>query len=421
MRERQSGAPIPARTAAGQPRSTAPWAAVLLGGLLCGATAAPGAGGMPARDCITQDNGTDSAITLHDVQTLGTHNSYHRAPAPAELAYIRAQNAERARRIEYSHPPLRRQLEMGVRYYELDVYRDPEGGRFAQPEIAARLGRQVPHAAAMRAPGLKVLHGMDDDYHSTCLTLRACLKTLVEWSRAHPRHVPIFVLIEAKQAYTPVTHTRLETSQGVLPFDPPALLALERELEMIVGRRNILRPIDVRGNARTLREAVTTGGWPALAAARGKFVFLLYEARHNETDRPRSAAALYLAMPSAPTGRLMFTLAQNSERDYAAFVNLTADGPACGQIQAATGAGFIVRRRTDAHTMEARNGQVARRDAAINCGAQLLVTDFLLPAPALGSAYSVSLPHGNRPRCRPKSACFASQLQQSTGCAGNIN
>ena len=404
-----------------QSRSSAPWAAVVLGGLLSGATAAPGAGGMPAGDCIAHKRGTGSAITLHDVQALGTHNSYHRAPAPAELAYIRAHDAEHARRIEYSHPPLRRQLEMGVRYYELDVYRDPEGGRFAKPEIAARLGRQASHAAAMRAPGLKVLHGMDDDYHSTCLTLRACLKTLVEWSRAHPRHVPIFVLIEAKQAYKPVTHTKPETFQGVIPFDQPALLALERELEMIVGRRNIMRPIDVRGNARTLREAVTTGGWPALDAARGKFLFLLYEARHNETGRPRSVAALYLAMPSAPTGRLMFTLAQNSESDYAAFVNLTADGPACGQIQAATDSGFIVRRRTDLHTMEARNGQVARRDAAINCGAQLLVTDFLLPAPALGSAYSVSLPNGNRPRCRPESGCFAPPLEQSADCADGID
>ena len=150
-------------------------------------------------------------------------------------------------------------------------------------------------------------------------------------------------------------------------------------------------------------------------------MFLLYEARHNETDRPRSAAGLYLAMPSAPTGRLMFTLAQNSESDYAAFVNLTADGPACGQIQAATSSGFIVRRRTDVHTMEARNGQVARRDAAINCGAQLLVTDFLSPAPALGSAYSVSLPNGNRPRCRPESACFVPPLQRSAGCVDDID
>ena len=421
MDERQAGAPIPAETAAGRPPSAVPWAAVALGGLLCGATAALDAGGIPESDCIAHDNGAGSAITLHDVQALGTHNSYHRAPAPAELAYIRAHNAERARAIEYSHPPLTQQLEMGVRYYELDVYRDPGGGRFAQPEIAARLGRQASHAAAMRAPGLKVLHGMDDDYHSSCLTLRACLKTLVEWSRAHPRHVPIFVLIEAKQAYTPVTRAKPETSQGVIPFDPPALLALERELKMSVGRHNILRPIDVQGEARTLREAVTTGGWPALEAARGKFVFLLYEARHNETGRPRSVAALYLAMPSAPTGRLMFILAQNSDSDYAAFVNLTADGPACGQIQTATGSGFIVRRRTDVHTMEARNGQVARRDAAINCGAQLLATDFLLPAPALGSAYSVSLPDGNRPRCRPKSACFAPSLQQSAGCADNID
>src|SRR5688572_27869758 len=82
-------------------------------------------------DCsrITLEN-TDECVRLNEIQLLGTHNSYHIAPAPPMLAAL----GSRARDIEYTHRPLVEQLsQLGIRKFKLDVFADPEGGRCATP------------------------------------------------------------------------------------------------------------------------------------------------------------------------------------------------------------------------------------------------------------------------------------------------
>src|SRR5688572_4412767 len=78
---------------------------------------------------ITAQN-IDTCVRLNQLQLLGTHNSYHVAPAPPMLAKLGA----RSRDIEYSHRPLAEQLsQLGIRKFELDVFADPRGERFARP------------------------------------------------------------------------------------------------------------------------------------------------------------------------------------------------------------------------------------------------------------------------------------------------
>ncbi len=59
-----------------------------------------------------------SPLTLQHAQFKGTHNSYHLITTPlAEW--------------DYEHLPLERQLgEQGVRQFELDIYRDPNTGKW---------------------------------------------------------------------------------------------------------------------------------------------------------------------------------------------------------------------------------------------------------------------------------------------------
>jgi hypothetical protein len=52
--------------------------------------------------------------------------------------------------------------------------------------------------ATMAKPGFKVLHSQDIDYRSNCQPLIACLGIIRSWSKSHPRHSPIFILIETK-------------------------------------------------------------------------------------------------------------------------------------------------------------------------------------------------------------------------------
>ena len=76
------------------------------------------------------------------------------------------------------------------------------------------------------------------------------------------------------------------------------------------------------------------------------------------------------------------------------------------RIQRLVRNGFIVRTRADADTVEARTGDVTRRDQAFSSGAQLVSTDYYLEAIHFGRNYVVQLPGGMR--CNPllrSSAC----------------
>ena len=67
------------------------------------------------------------------------------------------------------------------------------------------------------------------------------------------------------------------------------------------------------------------------------------------------------------------------------------------RIAALVGAGFMVRTRADDSGVEARANDSSRAAAALASGAQLVSTDYPVPAP---SGYVVAAP-GNPPRCNP--------------------
>ena len=66
------------------------------------------------------------------------------------------------------------------------------------------------------------------------------------------------------------------------------------------------------------------------------------------------------------------------------------------RIQRLVRQGFIVRTRADANTVEARTGDVTRRDRALASGAQLVSTDYYLSAAHFGQDYVVRVPGGMR-------------------------
>jgi len=51
----------------------------------------------------------------------------------------------------------------------------------------------------MEKPGFKVMHVQDVDYRSACEPFTACLAEVRAWSKAHPNHLPVFILVETKQ------------------------------------------------------------------------------------------------------------------------------------------------------------------------------------------------------------------------------
>lgn len=70
------------------------------------------------------------------------------------------------------------------------------------------------------------------------------------------------------------------------------------------------------------------------------------------------------------------------------------------EIQSLVRAGFLVRTRADAGTVEARANDVARRDKALASGAQLASTDYPEPDPRFAE-YTVRFENGVVVRANP--------------------
>lgn len=298
-------------------------------------------------------------LRLNEIQVLGSHNSYKQSMAAENFAALSVQNPPVAASLEYTHLPITEQLDLGIRKLELDVFYDPDGALF--PGIATT-GSQFP-----------VLHVQNLDDRSSCPDLLACLEEISGWSERHPDHVPIFISFNAKDSVI--------DQPGFLrplPFDEDSWLAMDAEIRAVLGEE-LIEPAEVIDEAG-LR-------WPTLDSVRGGFLTVL-----DEGGAKRAGYA-------------------SRWRERAMFANLPETAPGAGvlivndpiadfdRIQSLVRRGFIVRTRADADTREARSADTQRRDRAFASGAQLVSTDYYLPASHFGTDYVVRLPDGIR--CNP--------------------
>jgi hypothetical protein len=280
----------------------------------------------------------DGTLRLNQIQVLGTHNSYHFAPpAGANLTPER----------DITHAPLSIQLErQSIRQIELDVHLSPGGS-------------------------LRVYH-LRGDEGTTCPTLIQCLTEVRDWSASHPGHIPLFVLLEPK-------HELAALVDG---------LAVDAEIRSVMTPDQLLTPDDVQGSWPSLRQAVQEGGWPLLGSARNKVVFVY-------TDDVITRLA-YTSSETSLRGRAMFVYADPSS-PLAAFASVPDARLGGARIAELLGAGYIVRTRADESGVEARANDSSRATAALGSGAQLVSTDYPVPAQ---SGYVVPT-LGHPARCNP--------------------
>jgi hypothetical protein len=335
------------------------------------------------------DRYADGCVRLNQVQVLASHNSYHVQPRPALYAALLAVTSF-FQTIGYTHGPLDDQFErLGIRAIELDVFGDPEGGLFGIRSGLAVVGEDPLGPFELFQPGLKVLHIQDIDFESRCLTFVSCLSTVKTWSDAHPGHLPLMIQIEAKDDVIP-------DAFGVhfavpVPFDAVQFDTVDTEIRSIFPADQLITPDDVRGARATLEEAVLADGWPTLGEARGRILFTL--------DNGGAKRATYRAGRPSLEGRVLFTDGTPGQPD-AAFVkrNDPSNPIAIAELVAA---GYIVRTRADADTLQARSGDTMDREAALASGAQYVSTDYPEPNPEFGTGYMVAIPGGMPGRCNP--------------------
>lgn len=347
----------------------------------------------------------DAQVKINQIQVIGSHNSYHAGLLPGMRAFLAKKRPADLRGLDYAHQPLDKQFDGGVRQIELDIFADSKGGRYAHPagpalEAAAGVPVDAPdeNANVMLQPGFKVMHVQDLDQHSTCQPFTMCLKVVREWSKAHPRHLPIYVLVETKQGKP----LRIPNATTPEPFTAATFDELDREIRSVFSADEMITPDEMRGTHASLNDAARAGAWPTLAQARGKVIFLMDQ---------RSAGPLYLEGHPNLRGRVLFTNAAPGTPD-AAFTEEN-DGTEA-EIAALVRQGYLVRTRTDADTKEGRSGSTVRRDHAMASGAQILSTDYPKAEPAKWTGYSVSFAGGAMARCNPvarNAACVDADLQ----------
>ena len=345
-----------------------------------------GAGAAKTQTAATQDK----VVHLNQIQVIGSHNSYNLGFAPSEEKYAQSRNPKSYEGLEYHHASLTAQLSGGVRQLEIDIVQDPKGGRFAHPKIV-ELTKQAglppdpdfdPNHE-MDKPGFKVVHIPDLNQRSSCLLFTACLSEIRTWSKAHPDHVPLFLLIETKHGRT----TSIPNSVEAEPFTTETFDALDKEIRSVFPDNEMVLPDQVRGKYPTLDAAVRAGNWPTLAQSRGKVIFLMDQ---------KNAGPVYTAGHPLLEGRVLFTNSDPGKPD-AAFVEENEGTPQV--IDQLVREGYIVRARADENTGAARTNDTTRRDELLHSGAQMISTDYPLSEPSKWTGYSVGFADGLPARC----------------------
>jgi len=337
------------------------------------------------------------ALQLNEYKILGSHNSYRIKTPDHIMAFMKSQSELLPEDFDpdswdYDHSTIINQFDnFDIRSIELDLYRDPSGGLFYNRMGNALMGLDFEsHEPKLKEPGLKVLHFPDFDYETHYLTFKDALNDVKAWSESHPDHLPITILVEAKEDNPDAMLPGFGLTK-TLPFSDNAVEEIEEEIDDVFAgdMDRIIRPDDVRGSYSTLRSAVTSGAWPTIKKSKGKLIFVLMGTEDINNN--------YVNGHSSLRNRNMFIFAE-PEQEEAAFLKIDNPVDNFNDIQDYVNQGFIVRTQADSDTYEARSGDTYRREQAFASGAQIICTDYYQSDVRAGSSaewsnYSVDFPN----------------------------
>jgi len=341
------------------------------------------------------ENWESENIRLNETQVIGTHNSYKLKPAPALVELLSQSQPGWADNILYEHRALFEQLDqVGVRQFELDIFADPEGGRFARPKGALLIGdNDFIDRPEMLEPGFKVLHTQDVDYRSNCLTFVSCLSEVKEWSLQNKNHIPVLIMVEIKTG-SPSSHDGLEFTQPI-PIDETNIYTVDEEILSVFTRDQVITPDDVRKSDETLEHAILNRGWPLLSESRGKILFAL--------DNTGDVRDTYLSKSEILENRVMFVSSEPGTPS-AAFIKMNDAINDLSLIKERVSKGYLIRTRSDTPMHEAQTGELTRMIAAFESGGHYISSDFPEPAP-YPSQFVVKFPKNqSMKRCNPVTA-----------------
>lgn len=324
---------------------------------------------------------------INQVQVIGSHNSYKQAIDPQLFEYLSQKDTTGGiNGLQYEHIAIIEQLDMGLRNLEIDAYVDKQGGKFANPAgmqlVSSQRAYDTEHL--LNKPGFKVIHIPDIDYRTQYYLLEDCLNDLRKWSESNPEHETVFITLEPKDG----SKNRFGTTPE--PYTTEVYDELDKQLLKSLTRDHLIVPDDVRGSYSTLNEAVVNQNWPTIESGRGKFLFIL--------DAKDEKRVMYIKGHPSLKDRVLFTNSEPGSPESGALIMNNAKD---SRIPVMVRAGYIVRTRADANTVEARNMDYSNFEAAKKSGAQIITTDYYLPSTLFDSTYKVNFGEGKFSRANP--------------------
>ncbi|MEP5341801.1 MAG: phosphatidylinositol-specific phospholipase C1-like protein [Algibacter sp.] len=317
----------------------------------------------------------ESKISLNDTQVIGSHNSYKIAIEPALWDIINSIDSKNAKGLQYEHIAIEKQLDLGLRNLELDVFYDPDGGHFSKPKGLSMVKEPLPfdEENKLEESGLKLFHVQDLDFRSYHLLFREGLEVIKKWSDRNSNHTPITILINAKDQKIPGT-------RDPLPFTKAALSTIDEEVLAVFSEDKLITPDLVRGDFETLEKAVLTQGWPELKDIKGRFLFVLDEKEEKNNK--------YIDGHESLKNRVLFVNVKEGSPE-AAFRIINNPITDFDYIKTLVAKGYMVRTRADAGTKEARTNSYTRFEKAKASGAQVISTDYYIPSALFESDFKV--------------------------------
>ncbi|MDR3345045.1 MAG: hypothetical protein LBT21_05595 [Oscillospiraceae bacterium] len=211
-----------------------------------------------------------SGTKFNQLRGLITHNSYkQKMPAAGSFVFnsLYLFGSGMKGEYEYTFEPLTDQLNNGVMGLELDLYYTMENG----------------------APRFLFCHAPLIDMNSSAIDAGLALEELALWSKAHPSHLPIVLLIEPKEVSL--------SPFNIYGMDKQYFAEFDKLIRDSLGD-SLLSPADMLGDYTDFAALRADDGWLPLEQTLGKFVPLFHP---NETLTPE-----YIAIDSTLRTQAMF-------------------------------------------------------------------------------------------------------------------
>jgi hypothetical protein len=317
------------------------------------------------------------SIRLNDIRILASHNSYKKKPDPKVLRFLSHFKKRLGQdldpiQLDYGHETLPVQLDsFAVRGFEFDLAYDPLGGAYAKRRINFFIPglKQRSKDMELSQPGIKLLHIADVDYESNYLTFIAALEDLKNWSRKNPDHIPLFVNLEIKRE-SPGDYSKFLNRLGFKKApvtDSSIFFEIEREILSVFNTDEVFSPKDLQTQYSSIQERLQTEGWPELNDCLGKIIFIL----------DGDINGFYTNAINNDENRLMFVYSEPQEKSCAFMIRNNPVGRE-QEIKDLSNS-YIIRTRTDAGTIEARNLDYNLFESAYESNAQIISTDYYRP------------------------------------------